>query len=446
MTETQWRDCSRALADALRDAGAITSPEWHDAFAETPRHRFVPRFYAMDSFNSPRTLVDGANPEQREQWLNAIYHDRVLITGYEVVGRMEDGTEIRVSTSSASQPSVVAVMLERLDVRDGDRVLEIGTGTGYNAALLCRRVGDRNVTSIDIEPALVASAGDRLQRLGYSPRLEVRDGVSGVPQAAPYDRIVATGAYPGIPPSWIGQLETGGRIVAPMTFGGVLAVVTKTRPGEVTGRFDARQAWFMALRPDGQPASIGLHLDVPPEPPESVAHVGSTDIDPDTLSDPDFQIWLCLHIPGIQFVPTVTADGQQAGLVVHAGDSRAAVRYTVEGGQTSVVQDGRRLWDTVETARRSWDRHGRPGRDRLGITARADGVQRAWLDTPDSPLSWPIPATARGAADLPDAANVARQTVPWLARMRQRLRTYSPGGASAHVVRRPLSRLRGVRK
>jgi protein-L-isoaspartate(D-aspartate) O-methyltransferase len=344
----------------------------------------------MDSFNSPRTLVDGNNPEQHDAWLEMVYRDTVLITNYEIAGRMDDGTEIRVSTSSASQPSIVAVMAERLDVRDGDRVLEIGTGTGYNAALLCRRVGDRNVTSIDIDPNLVASARSRLKELGYEPLLVAGDGASGVPQTAPYDRIVSTSAFPGVPPAWIRQLTDGGRVVAPLTFGGALLVATKTGPGEVTGRLDTRQAWFMAMRPEGRPASSGLHLDVPTEPPESLGHVGATDIGRDTLSDPDFQLWLHLHIPGIQFVQTLIDEGRQVGLVVHAEGNRAAVDFATEGGHNRVVQDSRRLWDTVEAAWRGWQRHGRPGRERIGITARTDGVQRAWLDSPDSDVSWPL--------------------------------------------------------
>lgn len=97
MTETRWTERSHALADALRGAKAITGPEWHDVFATAPRHVFVPRFYAMDSFNSPRTLVDGNNPEQHDAWLEMVYRDTVLITAYEVAGRMDDGTEIRVS-------------------------------------------------------------------------------------------------------------------------------------------------------------------------------------------------------------------------------------------------------------------------------------------------------------------------------------------------------------
>jgi protein-L-isoaspartate O-methyltransferase len=78
-------------------------------------------------------------------------------------------------------PSLMAQMLEALDVRDEHRVLEIGTGTGYNAALLCHRLGSNNVVSIDIDATLVAVAKNRLAALGHHPTLVVGDGTAGLP-------------------------------------------------------------------------------------------------------------------------------------------------------------------------------------------------------------------------------------------------------------------------
>ena len=76
-------------------------------------------------------------------------------------------------------PSLMARMLEALDVRDGHRVLEIGTGTGYNAALLCHRLGACNVVSIDIDPTLIVATRKRLAGLGHHPTLVVGDGTAG---------------------------------------------------------------------------------------------------------------------------------------------------------------------------------------------------------------------------------------------------------------------------
>jgi protein-L-isoaspartate(D-aspartate) O-methyltransferase len=114
-----------------------------------------------------------------------------------------------------SQPFIVALMTDLLNIRPTDVVLEIGTGSGYQAAVLAHLV--RQVHSIEIIPGLVESAADRLQRLGYgniSTRLG--DGYYGWPEAAPFDAIIVTAAAGHIPPPLIGQLKPGGRMVIPV--------------------------------------------------------------------------------------------------------------------------------------------------------------------------------------------------------------------------------------
>ncbi|HXT44602.1 MAG TPA: methyltransferase domain-containing protein [Pseudonocardiaceae bacterium] len=106
-----------------------------------------------------------------------------------------------------------------LDLSDGQRVLEIGTGTGYNAALLCHRLGAANVVSIDIDLTLVDQAREHLAELGYATLLEVGDGADGVPGAAPYDAILATAAVDHIPHAWIEQLRPGGIILTDLRGG-----------------------------------------------------------------------------------------------------------------------------------------------------------------------------------------------------------------------------------
>lgn len=139
---TQDAAAARAkLAQSLVDAGDLTDPAWRDAFEAVPRHLFVPYFY---DHTGRKISVD--DPETRTQWFTAVHEDRALVT------HRTDGA----ATSSSSQPSIMATMLEALQVEGGFgmRVLEIGTGTGYNAALLSHRLGALNVTSIDTEPEL----------------------------------------------------------------------------------------------------------------------------------------------------------------------------------------------------------------------------------------------------------------------------------------------------
>jgi protein-L-isoaspartate(D-aspartate) O-methyltransferase len=113
-----------------------------------------------------------------------------------------------------SQPFVVAVMTERAEIRPTSRVLEIGTGSGYQCAVLCSLAAE--VYSIEIVPELAREAAASLLRLGYHPHLRVSDGWDGWPDAAPFDAIVVTAAPPLIPPALITQLAPGGHLVIPV--------------------------------------------------------------------------------------------------------------------------------------------------------------------------------------------------------------------------------------
>ncbi|MPZ28306.1 MAG: methyltransferase domain-containing protein [Micromonosporaceae bacterium] len=390
---TSWRNRAERLARDLAGRGAIRDPAWHAVFAATPRHMFVPRFYTMDDLNQPRTLVRGDNPATRHQWLDAVYQDQVLITRYEVVDTMPDGQEARVAASSASMPYVVAVMLHRLDVRDGHRVLEIGTGTGYNAALLATRLGGEDVTSVELDERSAAEAAERLATAGHHPSLVVGDGAVGVPDRAPYDRIIATCAISQIPIAWVRQLAPNGRIVAPLTFGSALAVLDRTDEGGLVGRIDPEPVSFITMRTTGyQPRPVKVRR------PEGVPHRGLTALDP-RLVDPlghayDLQLWLALHLPGsANLALTCSDDGTPDGIILAGADSYVDVGYQpTRPGTWPVNQLGtRRLWDTVESAYAAYHRQDKPARDRLGITGNVDGEQYVWLDDPDGPYAWPMP-------------------------------------------------------
>jgi protein-L-isoaspartate(D-aspartate) O-methyltransferase len=366
---TEWRSLAADLAAKLAEEGALT-PDWRMAFEQVPRHVFLPGHPLEVAYAN-----DAVTVQQRPA---------------EVLG----GNRIDLPTSSASQPAVVAVMLNRLDTRAGMRVLEIGAGTGWNAALLCHRLGEHNVVSIDLEPGLVDAARTALASLGYRPTLVAGDGYEGVPQHGPYDAILATCSISHIPPAWIGQLRGSGRIVAPLHGSGYgLMILRKTADDEVTGWFDPTRAAFMPLRTDP---------DNPLETPrilspaaQAMPHYGTTNLDPAGLVDVshDFALFLHLHIPGLNLGP---GDNPPLGksVTVSDPDSMAAAGLTAaQEGAWPVIQRGqRRLWDTIEHATRLWDTLGRPGRDRYGITAldRADR-QYVWLDDQDGPYSWPMP-------------------------------------------------------
>jgi len=155
----------------------IENPEVLAAMEQVPRHEFVP-------------------PEEVEQ----AYDDHPLPIGY---------------GQTISQPYIVALMTELLAVERGDKVLEIGTGSGYQAAVLAQLTDE--VYTVEIIPELAASAAERLQRLGYTQiHTKTADGYYGWPDHAPFDAIIVTAAPDHVPPPLIEQLKDGGRLVIPV--------------------------------------------------------------------------------------------------------------------------------------------------------------------------------------------------------------------------------------
>ncbi|MCG8971764.1 methyltransferase, FxLD system [Streptomyces sp. CL12-4] len=139
-----------------------------------------------------------------------------------------------LALSCASVPSVVAMMLVQLDVQPGANILEIGAGTGYNAALLAELTGGLgSVTSIDIDPDVTLHARTMLNRTGYQ-RVTVieRDGLVGAPENAPYDRMLAAVGLWDVPAAWWDQLRDGGRLVLPLRWRGQTRSVALTRRGD----------------------------------------------------------------------------------------------------------------------------------------------------------------------------------------------------------------------
>ncbi len=142
-----------------------------------PRHLFVPYYYvgSADGRGQDRLWRDSPDPYTRERWLRGVYTDGPLAT------RLRDGELL----SSSSQPSLMARMLAELRVTDGDHVLEIGAGTGYNAALLAHRLGDDHVTTVDLDPEITDSARAHLADAGHHPAVITGDGARGAPNTPP---------------------------------------------------------------------------------------------------------------------------------------------------------------------------------------------------------------------------------------------------------------------
>jgi len=189
--------------------------------------------------------------------------------------------------------------------------------------------------------------------------------------------------------------------VAPFTVGGALAVLTKTAPDEVSGHFDREPAWFMGLRATASaPTPEDYFVTQPPPGPAERQHHDTIQMDHSAFDNLDFKPWLSLHLPpSARVVDIVTPNGERftrTGAVIHTAEHRAEAHFATDDPQLiHITQDSRRLFDTVEGAWRSWQHHGQPDRQRqrIGITARTNGTQHAWLDTSESPTNWPLPIT-----------------------------------------------------
>ena len=157
--------------------------------------------------------------------------------------------------ATISQPCIVALMTELLEPRPGDTVLEVGTGSGYQAAVLSGLVG--HVYTIEIVPELAERAAAQLRGLGYdNVTVRAGDGYAGWPEQGPFDRIIVTAAAPEIPPALIAQLRPGGRMVIPVARRGheeVLMLVRKDASGRVRSRsiVPVRFVPLVRGRPDG---------------------------------------------------------------------------------------------------------------------------------------------------------------------------------------------------
>jgi protein-L-isoaspartate(D-aspartate) O-methyltransferase len=181
----------QALVDQLKQQGYIYSPSVELAFRKVPRHIFL----------SEASLDD----------INTAYRD-------EAIAIYQSG----VAVSSASQPSLIALMLEQLDLKSGHKVLEIGTGTGYNTALMAEIVGtEGKVVSLDINQRLVEKAHQHLTQAEFDGiSVLCSDGGLGYPDLAPYDRIISTVAVWDITPAWYEQLHPEGKLLIPLSLRG----------------------------------------------------------------------------------------------------------------------------------------------------------------------------------------------------------------------------------
>ncbi|MGK5629634.1 methyltransferase domain-containing protein, partial [Streptomyces sp. URMC 123] len=244
---TDPADLRRRLADSIH----VDDPALCAAIATVPRELFL----GEALFRLTGTEWEPVHRGQTDpgEWLRLVYQDTTWVTQIDGVNAADaSGRVTGRPTSSSTLPSLIVRMLDLAGIRGGDKVLEIGTGTGYSTAVLCSRFGDEHVYSVEYDRGLAAAAADHIHAAGHHPTLVIGDGLAGYKDGAEYDAIIATCAVRHIPPAWLHQVRAGGTITTTLS-GWMLASglirLTVHDDGTATGRFAGDRIGYMLARP-----------------------------------------------------------------------------------------------------------------------------------------------------------------------------------------------------
>ena len=358
--------------------------DWRGELAAVDRARFVPDTIWLDTGSGYASLRRLDDPVA---WSRHVAANEPIVTQVDDGGTAPGLLGVAPS-SSTSQPSVVALMLAAADLAPGNRILEIGTGTGWNTALLCEKLGEPAVVSVEIDPDVADTAADALARNGYRPTLVVADGACGHAERAPYDRVLATVAVIGpVPYPWIAQTRPGGLVVTPWGSefcNGALLRLRVDVAGFGVGRFHQTLA-FIRLRGQRRGGDVPEVNGV-----ETTSSLSRQQIHQAiSIRAAAFAVGVRVPHCGLRIVNRLLND-DDVEHVVHLNDpgtgSWARVVVGVRRPFAVHQAGGRRLWDEVEAAYDWWRRASRPHANRFGLTVTPAG-QTVWLDNPANALS-----------------------------------------------------------
>ena len=379
-TSPTSQEYSQRVVEAIQTTNPLASACVLQAFGSIPRHLFVDHYYLYEGEESKQwTRYD---QEESPAWYERVYSGEALITHVEEHGRL---------LSSSSEPGIMATMLDALEVKPGMRVLEIGTGTGYNAALLACLVGDPHlVTTVDIDAQAIEPARHAItQVVGEGMTIKQADGRKGYSANAPYDRIIVTASAPTVPWTWKEQLAPGGILVCILEprlakLGGLLKAQEAGR--RLQGRI-LETAGFMELR-DSVPSKHSIQIDFR-APLHTSFPLDRALFEPDLIrKDHDFTFFLYNEIPDLHMF---YKGGKGEALVFYA-------KSTPEGyvvcRQSQVKLRGDRsvacsLWTRLVRAYGQWLHYGRPAISQYQF--EMDDISQSLAFTiPSGSMVWPF--------------------------------------------------------
>ncbi|MBK6044633.1 50S ribosomal protein L11 methyltransferase [Streptomyces sp. MBT55] len=386
-----------AMVARLEAAGQLRPGPVREALLALRREVLIPQAYVRRSdpgVEPPRwDLLDWAAPTDRAELLDVLYGGASVLVqhdGEPLLGRDRGERAGGVISSMSSVTGMTAELLQELDLRPGQRVLDVGTGSGVTAAVACHICGDAGVVTLDRDRHLVDAAAVRLAELGFRPHVVCGTGEEAVGGQGPFDRIFVSCTVQRVPTALVGQLASGGRLLVHVTTASPswpgLAVVERTAQGTASGQLRAVE---FAHRAGHGVERIWLteHLRhrIATEPGtrrfESARELPSAG---------DRGFWLAAD----HLLSGLVRDFGAEHLAIGAPGCGSWLRAAPTGQGWLVAAHGPRdIWAELHGLADRWRAVGSPQCYRLEISQ--DGSQR--VSSPCGALAWQLPAARPGA-------------------------------------------------
>lgn len=435
-----WKPHAIHLAGQLVHAGVLTDGAWRNAMLDVPRHHFVPSyFHASDRTTWRHQRCTDTDSAAARDWLAHVY-DRVplivALSGIDMWGRQHP-------VAVSPDPALTMRLLHTLDVRPTDRILELGTGSGHTTALLAHRVGDNQVTSVDIDTELHHLAAHRLAQLDLHPHLVLADSTTldaPLHSTTPHPAAAHTGALPGaasaranrggfdrvlvghtvdhIPAAWLRHTNPGALVLATLV-GGLGAghpvllhrsPATSDADTEPCDGGEGRLAGsFLPWPADDLPARrhharLGA-IRRPIDPAATRVRHRVTPVDPSTLyGNTPLALLHQLHLPaGTTAAVRTDANGNAATYLRAPDTSWAEINHSTDrhGRHDARIAGPIDLLTALRDARDAYHDLGQPDWTEFGVTATVSNSAESsrtavWHSHPDVGPRWPVdPAPVR---------------------------------------------------